>query len=66
MKYKYILKSVGRFMFKTTWSLGCFVDVILQVSSSTQQDWVIFMIEISDSDTIIKNGLLKAEITINH
>lgn len=48
-------------MFKTTWSLGCFVDVILQVSSSTQQDWVIFMIEISDSDTIIKNGFLKAE-----
>lgn len=63
----YILKSVGRFMFNITLSLGCFVEVMLHVSSSTQQDWVIFIIEISDSDTIIKNGLLKAEnITTNY
>lgn len=53
-------------MFNTTWSLGCLVDVILHVSSSTQHDWVIFMIEISDSDTMIKNGFLKAKITINY
>lgn len=63
-KKNHVLKSVGRFMFKTTWSSGCFVDVILHVSSSTQQDWVIFITETSDSDTIIKNGLLKAEITV--
>jgi len=48
-------------MFKTTWSWGCFVDVILHVSSSTQHELVIFIIEISDSETIIKNGFLKAE-----
>lgn len=52
-------------MFKTTLSLGCLVDVILHESSSTQHDWVIFIIEISDSDTIVKNGRLKAKKIIN-
>lgn len=54
--------SIGWLIFNTTWSLGCLMDVILHVSSSTQHDWVILIIEISDSDTIIKNGFLKAEI----
>jgi len=62
VKNFHLLNSVGRLMFNTTWSLGCLVDVILHVSSSTQHDWVIFIIEISDSDTMIKNGFLKAEI----
>jgi len=48
-------------MVKTALSLGCLVDVILHVSSSTQQDWVIFITQISDSDTIIKNGFLNAK-----
>jgi len=47
-------------MVKTALSFGCLVDVILHVSSSTQHDWVIFITEISDSDTITKNGFLKA------
>jgi len=57
----YLLKSLGRFMVKTTLSFGCLVDVMLQVSSSTQHDWVILITEISDSDTITKNGFLKAK-----
>lgn len=57
----YLLKSLGQFMVKTALSFGCLVDVILHESSSTQHDWVIFITEISDSDTITKNGFLKAK-----
>jgi len=62
----HLLKSFGRFIVKTALSFGCLVDVILHVSSSTQQDLVIFMTQISDSDTIIKNGFLKAKNNTNY